>query len=609
MPSATFHPSMKSQPIRVTILAALFSILVSSPTPAAVQPAGAPALGAAARPSSIPTQPPFAGGRKTSFAEVTSLLDPGGSLFLYLATDQWLANLSTKVSDFRQVMLAMPIPGMMNRDQIEASFNLAGRLIKSSGIEDISGVGMSDAPIAPDLFRSKFVLGHAQGAGQGYLWSMFGKSPHALTGQAMLPTNTVFAAFGDLDLTQLWQVLERELAQSGIPEATAVVQAFPQLFEMQTQLKWPQMLGSLGGELGVVLTLDESKRIAIPLGKGKIEIPTPALLVALKVNNDLIYDRASAELKEKLNAVAYQEPGLKLSTIAFPMPLPIQLQPTLASSGDYLFIASSPDAIRTVQAVRQGRAPGLKGTEDFKALAKFLPAQGNQFFYYSKSLGTTINEIQTQVMKESGLVAQDLGMLQKLISPTQPAHGLAVGAHTATGWQTTSVGNQEATAGLAMAPIAGVAVGAGMILPAMAQAKTRAQATKSSGNVRALNLGALMFADDNGKFPNAQTWSDDLMKYVGNASAYKSPDDQGPGRSSYAFNRALSGLAPNKVNPQTVLFFEADGTWNQNGGLELLPPQPRSGGTYVIGFADGSVQRVAPARVPMLRWLPMTPEL
>jgi hypothetical protein len=35
---------------------------------------------------------------KTSFDAVTSRLDPGGSVFVYLNTAQWLDGLSTKLS-------------------------------------------------------------------------------------------------------------------------------------------------------------------------------------------------------------------------------------------------------------------------------------------------------------------------------------------------------------------------------------------------------------------------------------------------------------------------------------------------------------------------------
>ena len=57
-------------------------------------------------------QKPATGGtasaEKTSFAQVTSQLDPGGSLYLYLSTEQCLAGLSGKVAALRGLLGAIP---------------------------------------------------------------------------------------------------------------------------------------------------------------------------------------------------------------------------------------------------------------------------------------------------------------------------------------------------------------------------------------------------------------------------------------------------------------------------------------------------------------------
>ena len=80
----------------------------AAPEPSASRPAPEPGVVPAA---AVPSKPPFEGGRRTSFQEVTAQLDPGGSLFLYLATDQWLARLSSQILEFREVALAIPTPG------------------------------------------------------------------------------------------------------------------------------------------------------------------------------------------------------------------------------------------------------------------------------------------------------------------------------------------------------------------------------------------------------------------------------------------------------------------------------------------------------------------
>lgn len=555
---------------------------------------------------SIPTKPPFEGGRKTTFQEVTSDLDPGGSLFLYLATDQWLARLSEKLSQIQEVVKALPNQARQQREQLERVFELLGRLVKASGVEDVTGVGASVAPVAPGLFRQKVLFHHVAGAGKGFAWSMFGRSPHALAGQDMLPANTALAAFADLDVNELWEVVERQLVESGIPEAAEAARSFPQMFEKQTQVPWKRLLESLGGEIGIALTLDETHHITIPAGpRTALDIPGPGLLVAIKVKNDLLYEQVSAKLEANPKTVTSEEGGLKLCSMPLPLPLPIALEPTVASSGDYFYFATSPDLVRLVQAVRKGKSPGLKSSKEFQELARLVPAQGNQFFYVSKSLGNVISGLQNQVMGESGLPEEERTTLSRLLDANGPGQSLAIGAHTPTGWQTTSVGNHDTPSALLLAPVGATAIGAGMLLPALAKAKSKAQTISSVNQVKQLGLAARMYSNDhNNKFPNAQSWCDDVKNYVGNPKVYKAPNDSGAGECSFAFNEKLSGLDEGKIDPRTVLFFETEAGWNRSGGPELMLAKPRSGNLFVVGFADGSVQQLSSSRLRSLKWDP-----
>jgi hypothetical protein len=492
---------------------------------------------------------------------------------------------------------------------------------------------MSSAPVAPELYRNKLIMHHPTGAGQGYLWSLFGRQPHALEAQDMLPADTAIAFFGDLDVAQLWRVIESELKRSGIPDAAEAARTFPEMFEKQTGIPFLPLIASLGGELGGVLTLDEGNKVSIPMGpqrdnagfgaapgaprgrrgggaqQQQMEIPTPSLVLFLKTKNDLLFDKLSAKLSENPKVVMSQSDGLKFCTIPMEGQLPVPITPTLATSGEYFYFATSPEAIRTIQLVRQGKSPGLKKSADFQALAKHLPAEGNQFIYVSRVFSDSIREIQSQAMKSSGLPAEQLASIQRLIGAGGSAYSLAIGAHTPTGWQTISVGNQDSSSAILLAPTIGVtAVGASLLLPALAKAKGRAQTVNSVNQVKQLGLAARIYAVDHGdKFPNAQTWSDDLRDNLGGAGAnvFKAPNDSSPGPCSYAYNARLSGMTESQVNPQTVMFFEVNGgPFNRSGGPEMLLPRPRSGGLYVIGFADGSVQQIQQARIRSLRWNP-----
>ena len=574
--------------------------------PASTSPPAAPPASPAAKSGSAPSVP-FPQARKTSFDEVTSQLDPGGTLFAYLSTEQWLADLSQKISSVREVVLGMPTVDRADRAQVNQVFDLLMRLTQSSGVQDLTGVGLSGAQVSKELYRGKFILHHRAGAGQGFLWSMFGRAPHPLGGLDLLPTQTGFAAFGDIDLAQVWKVVEQELAKSGVPEAEQAAREWPQMFEAKTKLSWAKLLSSLGGEMGLLVTLDPARKVTIPpAGNSAIELPEPALLIAVKVNDDMLFERVTQELRDNPQAVLSQEPGLKLCAMPLPLPLPLPLQLVVASSGDYFFLATSPDLVRQALATRQGKQPGLRATPQFQAMAKLAPAEGNSFSYVSPRLTQTIQEIQKQVLRNGAIPGAQADLTDKLLFGGEPSFGLTVASHTDTGWHVVAVGNRDSSAIALMLPaVGGVAVMAGLTLPALAKAKGKAQTINSVNQLKQICLAARMYANDhNDAFPPAENWCDALKNELATFKVLKAPADTSSGACSYAYNAKLSRLDEGKINPQTVAFFETDGGWNQHGGRELLLRAPRQGGVYVIGFADGSVRQVPPSQISTLRWNP-----
>ena len=274
---------------------------------------------------------------KTSFAEVTGQLDPGGNFFLYLGTAQWLEHLSTKVETWRTTVAAMPGITPDNTANVNKAFDIVNHLITNSGVEDITGMGLSSVEIEKGMFHNKAFLHHYPGTGNGFLWKLCGKSPHALTGLDLLPANTALAGFSDMDLPLLWKVTQDEIAKSGFPQAQDFVQKLPAQFEEKTKLKWDAVLNSFGGECGFVLTLNESNTIPIPLpGAAALTIPEPGLLLILKVNDDTIFNRIDQELKKNPQVISVEQPGLKMRTMPVPLPFIGTLRPTTASSGGYL---------------------------------------------------------------------------------------------------------------------------------------------------------------------------------------------------------------------------------------------------------------------------------
>src|SRR5262245_58649590 len=80
---------------------------------------------------------------KNSFQEVTSYLDPGGNMYIYLSTEEWLNGLSTQISQLRGIMDAIPGTSSSDKQSAARFFDLLTNLVKHSGVEEISGFGMS----------------------------------------------------------------------------------------------------------------------------------------------------------------------------------------------------------------------------------------------------------------------------------------------------------------------------------------------------------------------------------------------------------------------------------------------------------------------------------
>jgi prepilin-type processing-associated H-X9-DG protein len=147
-----------------------------------------------------------------------------------------------------------------------------------------------------------------------------------------------------------------------------------------------------------------------------------------------------------------------------------------------------------------------------------------------------------------------------------------------------------------------------MLLPALGKAKQKASGVQCMNNVKQLNLGVIMYADDNkDTFPSGTTWCDALTPYLGNSTRqFVCPLGAPNQRCHYALNSRLVGVSLKEIQSpaQTVLIFEIDGGWNLSGGRELLPAKGRHSGAYAFGFADGHAEIVRPERLANLRWEP-----
>lgn len=451
-----------------------------------------------------------------SFNEVAAHLDAGGNLYLYLSTEEWLNGLSDKISKWRGLFESAPMNSDEHEDVMRA-FDLVTRVVRDSGVEDISGFGLSSIAVEKGFYRIRAVLHHYQGKGSGFVWSIFGNSSHALNGLDMAPATTAFAMFSDLNVEQLWSVVQDETKHSGFPEAEQFLRQMPAQFKRATGLDWDKVIASLGGEFGVILTMDESKMVPIPLPTSEqVQIPEPGLLIVAKANDDVIFKRL-----EQLMSQSGQQPirsdqdGAQMRTIAVPPLLPIELRPTIALADGYLFIASNDSLVEEALAVKRGKKAGLKTTDEFKRLAKDIPSQGNQFTYVSQRFGQNLMKVQQQVMEMQA--ARQPGMaefVKSFINPANAQYSFCVGANTDEGWMSVGNGNQNAAVMVAVVPVAVVGMLSAIAVPNFVKARTTAQKNACINNLRQIDGAKEQWALENNKKTGTPVTESDIAPFL-----------------------------------------------------------------------------------------------
>ena len=465
----------------------------------------------------------------TSFKEVTSKLDTGGNLYLYLSTEQWLKNLSGQVEKWHGVVGALP--NLQDQRQvIDNAFGIGTRLIKDSGLEDISGIGMSSIAREPGMYYNKMIIHHYAGQGNGFMWSIFGKGAHDLDGLDLLPANTAMAAFYDLDPAQVWSIIQKQCEESGFPQAKDFLKTFPQQFEKGAGIKLDEVLDSLDGEFGFVMTLDDSKMVTIPLPtRERLEIPEPAIMLVVKVKNDAIFKRIDAVLKQKgaPGLISVDQNGVRMRTVPVPVPIPITLRPSIAMSGGYLFLASSDVMIQEALAVKGGKA-GLKSTDEFKKLSADLPQQGNQFCYLSQRFGATMMKVQMQAFAGNNQMPPQMKeLMQSFANPDKAAFTYAVVANTDEGWITVANASQSGGNALLIAPAIPAAMAA-IAIPNFIRARNMAQNNGRSmggntsaciNNLRLLDVAKQRWAAEKNKPAGTVAKWEDLQPYLGRGRA------------------------------------------------------------------------------------------
>jgi hypothetical protein len=492
---------------------------------------------AAPTPAPAPAKPAIVSAEKNSFDEVTAKLDKGGNFYLYLSTEQALSGLSNHLAAVSNLVSALPnIPGD-GRQVLDKVFAVLGVVVQESGISQISGLGMSSIAREKGFYYNKVIVHHYPGQDAGLAWTLFGKSAHPLKLLDLLPESTALANSSDLDLPLLWTSIQHAMQSLNLPEVSSGLDQAPAKFKEVTGLDLETALHSLAGEYGLILTLDQHKTITLPLGVTTLDIPSPGLCLVFKVNSNLIFDRVDEFLKGNpmLSTMLTKadEPDLKMRTLNIPLPIPVEVRPSLARVGDYLLVASSDTLVREIMAVKSGQKKGFKTTDEFKRLSQGVPEEGNNFSLVSGVLGTTVAQIQEKSMASSHIDSEAFKNFRADMQNGTNTGAYSVGVNGPDGWEGVGNGNQGGQMILLVPAVGVVGLLSAIAIPNFVKARTTSQQNACINNLRLIDAAKQQWALEKGKKATDTPETSDIQPYLGRGEKGEMPTCPAGGTYTY----------------------------------------------------------------------------
>ncbi|MGA2544710.1 MAG: hypothetical protein ABSG78_24435 [Verrucomicrobiota bacterium] len=244
------------------------------------------------------------------------------------------------------------------------------------------------------------------------------------------------------------------------------------------------------------------------------------------MKNDAIYTRIDQLMIGNPMVAKTDLGGVKTISLAIPVPLPIRLRPTLARSGDYLFLTSSDSLLQDIMAVQSGKKSGYKSTAEFKKLSQGVPDQGNNFSLVSAKFGKSLTQaVQGMMSAQAGQEGKVISKtLQDMMATNSVTLAYSVGANGAEGWEAFGNGNKSMATTAVLLPAAAVGgLLAAIAIPNFVRARTTAQQNACINNLRMIDGAKAQWALENHKQNTDTPTAQDITPYMGRGPAGEFP--------------------------------------------------------------------------------------
>ena len=489
------------------------------------------------------------------FSIVSAKLDKGGSYYAIQNNKYFFSYLKEGINAIRGLIASLPAPQKANGVQPLLVVEALEKIIDKSGVEELSACGMSSILINPKakepLFQNKIFLYHGNKKPQGFLWTLIPDTNKNLTDIERLPQNTIIAFSAEIAPDKVWDAVKQVFAQLPVPKFRMLPTIAEMQFMQTHHVQLTEVLKSLSGSwFGVVVSTKAAD--GKPALMGMLEVPA---------ENDVILNLIKVSLKTNPQAVIQDN---KI-TVKASKDQPEWIAPSIFTQDKKLYFISSPKILKAVNEAGEKRN-GLIKTAEFKLFNQKMPKKGIAFLYKSSRIAAVISDmIKAYAPPEKISPTVKFGPLLALMS--NDAHlsvvnrlenGLLVYSNSPTTMLSTGP----------LTPVATTAILAGMLLPALNQAREKARRISCASNLKQIGLALKQYAmDHKDNFPAADNAAglNELMKndYLTDVKVYICPSTSAPqalgilkeANSSYIY---FGGLKEG-MNPSLPLAFDKPG--------------------------------------------------
>jgi Tfp pilus assembly protein PilE len=191
---------------------------------------------------------------------------------------------------------------------------------------------------------------------------------------------------------------------------------------------------------------------------------------------------------------------LRMTAINAPANPVWPLSPVVATDGEFFYLSTHADYVKTLS---DAKGPGLRSTEEYKALAKGLPETGNGCLFVSERLTKTFLDIGQAAQENSGGAAMGSPAFKEFfrMKGDQISGSLSVRVNRPDGvlWVGRSSSSPAQTVpALAVAPLA---IMAGIAVPNYFEAQTRAKVARTHSDMRSMATALEAFMIDSNSYP------------------------------------------------------------------------------------------------------------